>query len=100
MVFTCKDKSEKWQGEITRFIPHGSHFEILIQSRSSILVLLGSYSHGNFACMPSFNAGCFLAELNDLFWNTEKLISVMGEIDGITVASAIYHLADIINPAS
>jgi hypothetical protein len=28
------------------------------------------------------------------FWNTEKLTSVLGEVDGITVAQALYALAD------
>lgn len=52
-------------------------------------MLLGQSSYGNFACMPDFGAGCHLSELNDIFYNTEKLCRVLGKIDGITVANAI-----------
>lgn len=44
--------------------------------------------------MPDFGAGCHLASLKDKFWNTEKLTEVLGKVDGITVASALYALAD------
>jgi len=44
--------------------------------------------------MPDFGAGCHLVDLKDRFWNTEKLSDVLGEVDGITVAEALYALAD------
>ena len=98
MVFQCVNKTKKgketWTGTILSFINYGSHFEIRIVSRSSILVLLGKTSQGNFACMPDFGAGCHLADLKDQFYSTEKLIHVLGKVDGITVASALAALAD------
>ena len=42
--------------------------------------------------MPDFGVGCHLVDLKDIFWNTEKLTAVLGEVDGITVASALYAL--------
>ncbi len=95
MEFECvwsNNKPEKWKGNIISFIPHGSHYEINIQSRSFILVLFGKSSSGTFACMPDFNAGCYLSNLQDLFWNTEKLVNILGNVDGITVATALYYL--------
>ena len=76
---------------------YGSHYEFMIQSRSSIMVILGKSSTGYFACMPDFNAGCHLAFLNDVFWNTERLSMVLGKVDGITVASALVFLAEKIH---
>ena len=98
MLFQCVNKTKKgketWTGKINSFVNYGSHYEIRIDSRSSILVLLGKTSQGNFACMPDFGAGCHLGTLNDQFYSTEKLTNVMGKIDGITVASALAAIAD------
>jgi len=101
MVFQCLNETKKgketWTGSITSIINYGSHYEITIASRSSILVLLGKTSMGNFACMPDFGAGCHLGTLDDKFYSTEKLSNVLGKIDGITVASALYSIADKIH---
>ena len=101
MIFECvnqtKKRKETWTGRIISMINYGSHFEIQIQSRSSILVLLGKTTLGNFACMPDFGAGCHLSKLKDKFYSTEKLVSVMGKVDGITVASALAAIADEID---
>lgn len=96
MMFDCKMKdgncTEKWQGRIKKLIDHGSHCEIFIESRSSLLLLVGKSSRGGFACMPNFGVGCDLTNLQDKFWNTERLVSVLGTVDGITAATALYHL--------
>jgi hypothetical protein len=101
MVFECvnqtRKRKETWTGQITSMINYGSHFEIKIESRSSILVLLGKTTLGNFACMPDFGAGCHLAKLKDKFYSTEKLVRVIGKVDGITVATALAAIADEIN---
>jgi hypothetical protein len=98
MTFECTRKSggrtEIWKGSIAGFKSYGSHYEIKIESRSGITVLFGKTSSGGFACMPDFQAGCHLASLGDKFWNIEKLTEVLGQVDGITVASALYALSD------
>ena len=98
MFFECFNKikkgNEKWIGEITRFKNYGSHYEIVIESRSRIHVLYGKTEQGAFACMPDFDAGCHLVNPNDQFWNTEKLTHVLGKVDGITVATALKALVD------
>jgi len=93
MQFECQWKNEKWIGEVTQCIPYGTHYEIFIQSRSSIMVLFGPTSQGGFACMPDFNAGCHVINPFDTFWNTERLAFALGMVDGITIAQALYHLA-------
>jgi hypothetical protein len=57
------------------------------------MVIFGKTSRGYFACMPDFNVGCHLVNLNDIFWNTERLIATLGIADGVTVASALSFLA-------
>ncbi|MBU3182506.1 hypothetical protein [Clostridium psychrophilum] len=45
MIFECtnqtKQKKETWTGRVTSIINYGSHYEIKIESRSGIMVLLG-----------------------------------------------------------
>lgn len=98
MVFECVNKkgnrNERWNGTISKLIKHGEHYEMLIQSRSGIVVIFGKTSQGGFACMPDFGAGCHLVSLRDKFWNTEQLVSALGKVDGITVANALYAVAD------
>lgn len=98
MMFECINKTnhrnERWKGKITKFKNHGTHYEIRIESRSGILVIFGKTTQGGFACMPDFGAGCHLVSLKDKFWNTEKLSGVLGKVDGITVAEALYVIAD------
>jgi hypothetical protein len=79
------------------FKKYGSHYEFLIQSRSSIMVIFGKTSRGYFACMPDFNVGCHLVDLNDKFWNAEILTNVLGVADGVTVATALISLANDLN---
>ena len=93
-TFLCREGKKSWKATIASFENHGTHYEFLIQSRSSIMVIFGKTSRGFFACMPDFNVGCHLVSLNDVFWNTERLSLVLGVADGVTVASALVFLAE------
>lgn len=101
MTFECTRKHgkviERWTGTMAGFRKYTAHYEVRVDSRSGILVLFGKTSQGAFACMPDFGAGCHLADLKDKFWNTERLTEVLGEVDGVTVANALYALANKIN---
>lgn len=97
-TFNCKlktkDGTEKWTGTITKVINHGSHYQLRIESRSGIDVIVGSSDSGNFACIPDWGAGCYLSTLKDTFWNQEELVKVLGLIDGVTVARALSVISD------
>ncbi len=98
LFFKCSnDKQEKWSGSITYLKNYGHYYEIVIESRSRILVLFGKTSQGGFACIPDFGVGCHLVDLQDRFWNTEQLIRALGVVDGITVSAAFNALKDKIN---
>ncbi len=90
--FRCKNKRETWIGHIRYMKNHGSHYEMYIESRSSILIIFGKKSSGNFLCVPDFNVGCELVELRDRFWNKERITSILGEVDGTTVEEALYTI--------
>lgn len=99
-TFKCKlnttEINECWSGTITQITNYGSHHEILIDSRSSIKVIVGATECGNFACIPDFGVGCHLASFKDIFWNEEQLCKTLGTIDGITVSKALYTIADFL----
>ncbi len=97
IIFKCKNEEESWSGKIKYLNDYGNYYEMRIESRSGLQVIFGESSAGGFACIPEFNVGCHLAHLNDRFWNTEKLTAILGEVDGITVAEALYELSDVIN---
>lgn len=94
--FKCKNDEEEWYGRIYNIDNYGNHYEMRVESRSGLQVIFGCSSGGNFICLPDFNVGCHLAHLRDRFWNQERLISIMGEVDGITIAEALYHVYGLI----
>ena len=96
MEFNCSDDKNEWTGKITNLINRENYYEFWIISRSSIMTIIGSTSRGNFICMPDFNIGCHLVNLKNIFWNKEKLVSVLEKVDGMTVAAAIDALSDIL----
>jgi hypothetical protein len=102
MRFQCSyqwDDNERddWYGVISQITSFGSFYEIFITSRSSIRVLIGKCTSGLFACLPDYCAGCNLSELDDIFYNSEKLINaVQNPVDGRTVACALKVLANVL----
>ena len=90
-------RTENWSGMITSLTKFGSHYELKIESRSGFIVIIGKTNYGNFACIPDCDVGCHLSALKDLFWNSERLISIMNKVDAITVAHALKAVADHID---
>ena len=87
-----------WYGTVNQIINYGSHYEVLILSRSSLRVLVGESTSGLFACLPDFCVGCHLSKLDDTFYNSEKLIRALDNVvDGTTVACALKALASVLN---
>lgn len=103
MHFRCsfqwdEDERDDWDGCINQIIYYGSHYEVLITSRStSIRVLIGICTSGLFACLPDYQTGCGLSALDDTFYNSERLIYAMeNPVDGTTVACALKALATVL----
>lgn len=100
MKFECvwkKGKKQKrWMATVDYIHDHGRFCEVFINSRSTIRLIIGYGKWGNFVCVPDWNVGTELSDFRDLFWNSEKLCSLMGNVDGITAATVIKGLSDII----
>ena len=93
--FRCVLGNKGWNGKITNVINYGTHTELHIESRSGINVIVGKTQAGRFCCIPDWNAGCHLADLNDSFWNYESLIRTMkNKTDAMTVAKALQAFSE------
>jgi hypothetical protein len=92
ITFLCTHKKQTWEGLVTRVYNYDSHYEIHVQSRSSIIFMIGKYTGGGFISVPAFNAGSDLASFSDYFWNCERISLSIGKVDAITIAEAIRAL--------
>ena len=90
-------KIENWPGMITKLTKFGSHYELMIESRSGFIVVIGKTNYGNFACIPDYDVGCHISSLKDLFWNSERLRAIMNKADALTVAYALQAVAEHID---
>lgn len=97
--FECRYKNSRWEGKIVDLYSHSGYMEFTVIGRgSSIRTYIGNSGYEIWACFPTYNKGCSLAEPGDLFWNSEKLCQVLDNIpDGITVANAIAVIGSQIN---
>lgn len=96
MKFECirsvDSKKEIWNGEITSYAINNKSIDIYVQSRSSFHIIIGKSTYGNYVCVPNFNSSCYFSTFGDVFWNTERLVELIGEVDCITVVNAIKYV--------
>ena len=45
-----------------------------------------------YICIPNHDVGCGLSDFSDIFWNEERLCSLMRRVDAVTVATGLFHL--------
>ncbi|HZJ83164.1 MAG TPA: DUF6618 family protein [Clostridia bacterium] len=83
------ESPQEWDGIIGNIVCHGSHYEINIQSRSGITIIVGKYTCGGFLSIPSYGVGSELASFGDYFWNLEQLLQVTNPVDAVTIAQAL-----------
>lgn len=91
--FTCKDldnPKDSWEGWIE---PVSSLNDPVVQlrivSRSSFFVIIGDTLNGHFICLPDWGVGSLLSDYSDVLWNKERLMTLLGSVDGITIACAL-----------
>jgi len=91
MLFSCKMKNsnQNWQGQITNLKNYGNYYEMRIESLSGITIIFGKCLLGNFVCIPDFKVGSYLAEWDNQYYNSDKLIPIMNTVDAITVVQAL-----------
>jgi hypothetical protein len=88
----------KWKAKVKNVTNRGNCYEIRIESRSGLTIIVGQYSAGWFVCIPGWNAGAGLScHLGDTFYNTEVLTEAIGVVDGVTVAQVLAQIAKELN---
>ena len=64
-----------------------------MSARSGFVFFIGKYTNGgSFISIPAFNAGSYLVDYDDYFWNNERLSAIMNPVDAATVAEALRAL--------
>ena len=90
----CKNLSGKasWTGQV-RLITTVDPYELTVSARnSSFHIICGTYTHGNFLCIPDLGVATELACLSDTFWNLERLTMNNPDLSETDAISIIYAL--------
>lgn len=84
----------EWNGYIRPYSMESSNIDVWITARGSCFhCIIGSYSGGNYICIPGLNIGTGLAELNDSYWNMEHLqMAGLCPVDAATLSHALVTL--------
>ena len=67
------DKKETWKANLKSIIDYGNYYT----------------DDYNWVALPIQEVSCSLASFDDIFWNEERLSSLIGVIDATTIATAI-----------
>ena len=98
MEYTCilkhGSRKESWTGTLTLLRKEPGQYEAEICGRGTYFhILAGRHKYGNYLCIPSHDVGCELSDFSDIFWNEERLRSLMRRVDAVTVATGLVHLS-------
>ena len=107
MIYICynpyatRKTDQEWTGEISYLKTSNGCIEMNVTGRgSSFHIIIGRSNRGNYICIPQWKVGCELASFSDYFWNQERLTQQLGNVDAITVATAIKEANQLINTDS
>lgn len=71
MVFECSlnfnETIETWTERIVNYKATEGILEMYVESRSSLHIIIGRGSYGNFVCIPNYDVRCYLSRFNDTF---------------------------------
>ena len=88
------NQGTKWEGTLLPF-KLTEPYEVEIISRGSVFhLIIGSYKHGKYLCIPNWNVGTDLSRLSDRFWNLEKLLESK-RLSKEDACSVIYGLSEL-----
>ena len=84
------DQEKTWKAHLKTFIDYGSYYEAIIEARgSSLTILVGRTEHYNWIAIPYLDVATTLASFDDLFWNEERLSSLINPIDSASIVCTI-----------
>ncbi len=87
------DKVTDWNAELKYIKFYQNFYEASIEGRGSLLnIIVGFTDNYNWVAIPNYDVSTSLSRFDDIFWNQEKLSSLIGVIDGATVSHAILFI--------
>lgn len=87
------DNHVSWIASISDFNDLGSFQRIIIQyNGNQIEVLCGDCLNYRWIFFPLLEIGCMQSFIDDFFWNTEKLCSILNRNDAFTTVYGVYHV--------
>lgn len=87
---TIEDKQETWQARLTSINSYDDYYEVNVEARSTHFdMLVGRTDNYYWVALPIQEVSCSLAYPTDIFWNAERLSSLIGTVDATTIATAI-----------
>lgn len=103
--YQCQGDSDMerktWKGEVQIIRMDSNSFEAIVEARwSTIQLICGHYSYGNYVCVPKWGIGSELVKLSDRFWNLERLIlnsPGLSRVDAISIIDALVAIDKHIN---
>lgn len=79
-----------WNAKIKYIKKYQNFYEAIIEGRgSSLSIIVGSTDSYNWVAIPNYEVSTSLLRFDDIFWNEEKLSSLIGAVDGATISHAI-----------
>lgn len=86
-------RRETWTGELILLRGEPGFYEAEINGRGTCFhILAGRHKYGNYLCIPNHDVGCELSDFSDIFWNEERIGSLMRKVDAVTVAAGLAYL--------
>ena len=87
---TIEDKQETWQANLKSIMDYGDYYEATIEARSTHFdMLVGETDNYHWVALPIQEVSCSLAHPTDIFWNKERLSSLIGVVDATTITRSI-----------
>ena len=103
MYFLCVNEQasqksdQSWTAELSNLSGTPGCYEMYVTGRgSSFHIIFGNYQNGNYICIPGWKVGCDISDLSDTFWNHEQLLGIIGNVDAITISTALKEAARLI----
>ena len=89
-----------WTGKI-RLLKGTDPYEVEASARGSEFhIICGSHRYGNYLCVPNWDIGMELSELDDILWNKGKHMQScpgLSAVDAISIADAIAAIGKYIS---
>lgn len=84
------DETIKWNAELKYIKFYQNFYEAIIEGRgSSLNIIVGFTDNYNWIAIPNYEVSTSLSRFDDIFWNEEKLSSLIGVIDASTISHTI-----------